>query len=150
MYILNIDFYGDLKEYKIIMILEFHALNKHRADRIGTGIAVIIQYESYDKKGMIYELISIDDRNVFVSAHEFDGVEYVFNTIPKYPEGVALTFKFTKYKEIEINKEIECLINAYNIIQKMNKADQNKFEIWDSMNEGEFKKWKRDNEVRSV
>lgn len=137
---------GITKSSEVLMVMEFHKLNSKRTDFKGTGIAVIIKDQYEDEDEPFYNLISIDDRNVWGSTSElYDNAKYIYDTLPQYPKGVALTFQFTKYREIELTDDIKLLINAYNIIKEMDVKEGQDFQIWESMNKGEFKKWKKEN-----
>jgi hypothetical protein len=142
-YILEKNSDGTFNQHKVLISLVFHKLNNKRKDIKGAGIAVIIK--DYDGE---YELISIDDRGCFGTAHEFGcDAEYIYNTILEYPEDIALTFGFTKYRIIEETDDgdLQKLVDAYNTIERLTQIENEHFTEWESMNKTQFKEWKSRN-----
>ena len=137
MYILECIEDKTLNKYQILMALCYHKLDSKRVDKEGIGIAVVIQY--YDGE---YGIITVDGRACSDKVYEYgDNAKYIYETISKYPEDVALTHGFTKYRQTDINEYLQTLVDAYNLIQEMDEAVSTYFEIWDSMNKTEFNKW---------
>lgn len=132
---------GTFNQHEVIMALAFHKLDYKRKDTKGIGIAVVIR--DYDGE---YEILSIDDRNSFGSASECgDKAEYIYDTLPEYPRGTALTMGFTKYRMISDTEsgDIQKLVDAYNVLQEMSQAEYTNFEEWPAMNKTEFSGWKK-------
>ncbi len=137
MYILEYNYNKEdnFNQYQILMALAFRKLDKNRSDFKGIGIAVIIQ----DYEGN-YEIITIDDRNCYGSSDETTkNAEYIYRTLPQYPENIALTMNFTKYRIIDMDENIQILVNAYNLNQELRQTENTNFKVWDSMNKTEYK-----------
>lgn len=127
-----------LKNQQILMYLEYRKLNAKRKEMVGKGFAVIFK----DYEGM-YAMQSIEDRGVMGigEEHDEDKIQYIYDTLPTYPEGYALTMGFTKYRRIDLNAELGSIINTYNIHRKNVHEELCDQEDWNSMNKTEFKKF---------
>ena len=127
------------KMEEVLMVLKFRKLDIARCDKRGYGIAVITSTDYCGERE--YDLIAIEDRTVMDSASEFgDDAQYIYETLPLYPYGVALTHQFTKYLDIGMSDDIETLINAYNLTQ-LGMHGSYEDEPWGSMNKTQFKKF---------
>ncbi len=135
----------ETKQVKVLMVLEFHKLDKNKQDRIGRGFAVVVryfeQYSAEEKEEEIYNIITVSDFNHAGGASENSGnSKFIFDNINSLPKETSLQLGFTKYRKISMDENIKKLIQSYNVI-KLEK-DKNSYPpiIWKAINKTEFNK----------